>query len=160
MYRQIGDPALRAKIRTEVGPPIEEGFRMLQVAVGLDAGWSAPMAYLNLMARVKSALVDDPAESDRLIAQADEWVGKALQARKARPEQQSAVRIDADGPPPAAIPAVIPPPPPPPPPPGGFRGHGDGAGSNTEWGRRLRRLFDANRDRGVPPPPPAPPPAK
>lgn len=137
MYDRIPDSALRAKMRNELSPVIEEGFQMLQIAIGLDPGWSAPMAYMNLLLRTKSAFLDDPADAAKLIAQADEWVGKAIQARKARPEANTPVRIDADGPPPTAIPTVVPPPPPPPPPPPGSRGAGD---------------------RRMPPPPPPPPP--
>ena len=134
MYRQIADPALRAKARAEALPAIEEGFRTLQIALAIDPGWSDPMAYLNLLARLRAAIVDDAAESARLIAQADEWVGKALKARKERPDQDKRTdRIDVDGPPPLPIPSVLPPPPPPPPPP--------------DKGVRL-----------VPPPPPPPPP--
>lgn len=134
---QIADPALRAKLRNEVGPRIEEGFRMLQIAMVLDPEWSPPMAYMNLLYRLKAALVDDPAESAKAIEQADEWVQKALAARRSRPEEKAPAHIDVDGPPPTAIPMMVPaPPPPPPPPPGGIQGVG----------------------RVMPPPPPPPPP--
>jgi tetratricopeptide (TPR) repeat protein len=125
MYRQVPDPAMRAKLRTEIGPRIDEGVRMLQMALDLDPGSSDAMAYMNLLTRAKMPIADDSAESSRLLAEADDWVRKALQARKNRPATE--VKIDADGPPPTAIPGVVPapPPPPPPPPPGGFRGNGD-----------------------------------
>ena len=141
MYRRIPDAAVRAKVRGEIGPAVEEGFRMLQISLGIDPEFSAAMAYMNLLSRVKAALVDDPAESQQQIAQADEWVHKALDARKKQPEAPP-LHIDADGPPPAPIPAMVPaPPPPPPPPPGGFTGDGD-------------------RKMPPPPPPPPPPPGK
>jgi beta-lactamase regulating signal transducer with metallopeptidase domain len=135
--QQIADPAQRAKVRAETLPSIEEGFRMLQIALAIDPEWSAPMTYLNLLARLKAAIVDDLAESAKLIAQADEWAGKAIQARRTRPAQDKAAdRIDVDGPAPTPIPSVLPPPPPPPPPPPARREGQD-----------------------APPPPPPPPPA-
>jgi beta-lactamase regulating signal transducer with metallopeptidase domain len=141
MYRQIEDPAARSRARTEALPSIEEGFRTLQIALALDPGWSDPMAYLNLVARLKAAVVDSPAESTALIAQADDWVARALQAKKARPEQNTAAsRIDVEGPAPAPIPQVLPPPPPPPPPPPARKGGG--------------------RNQAPPPPPPPPPPPR
>jgi beta-lactamase regulating signal transducer with metallopeptidase domain len=137
MYDQIANPAARAGVRSQVLPSIEEGFRVLQGAISIDPGWSDPMAYMNLLCRLKAAVVDDPAESMHLIAQADDWVGKAIQARRERPSSTASDRIDVDAPPTAPVPKLIPaPPPPPPPPPGGFRGSGD---------------------KQVPPPPPPPP---
>ena len=102
---------------------------MLQIALDLDPQWSDAMAYMNLLARLKAPLADTPAEHDSLIALADQWVHKALTAKKGRAGTPNpAEQIDVDQPAPMAIPAVIPaPPPPPPPPPGGFRGNGDKA---------------------------------
>jgi tetratricopeptide (TPR) repeat protein len=134
--QQIADPAERAKVRAAALPSIEEAFRVLQIAHALDPGWPDPMLYSSLVARLKAAVVDDPAESTRLIGHADEWMARALQARKARPNRKQATdRIDVDGPAPAPIPSVLPPPPPPPPPP--------------PAGRRAEH---------APPPPPPPPP--
>ncbi len=123
MYRRVGDPALRARLL----PAIEEGYRMLQIAIDLDPEWSNPMAYMNLLHRLNAAIAADQLESDRLMAQADEWVRKAMGAVKARPPATKALadRIDVESAAPAPIPSVIPPPPPPPPPAGGFRGNGD-----------------------------------
>jgi tetratricopeptide (TPR) repeat protein len=129
MYHQIADPALRGSLRDQFLPKIEEGYRMLQIALDLDPGWSNAMAYMNLLLRLQAPLVDNPAESANLITRADEWVSKALAAQRERAASKqppSGDTIDVDGPAPTAIPSmmVVPPPPPPPPPPG-FRGNGD-----------------------------------
>jgi hypothetical protein len=131
MYDRIADPAARARLRGEMLPYIEEGYRMLQIALSLDQAWPDPMAYLNLLSRLNAALVDTPAEWTKLIAQADDWVTKALAAKRNRPILSKITQnhIDIDGPPPIAIPTLVPPPPPPPPPPpGGFKGNGDRPG--------------------------------
>lgn len=115
----IPDAGLRQNVRTQHGAQIEDGLRILQTALQLDPNRDDAMAYMNLLYRIKAGIVDTPAESAELISQADEWVSKALDAkRKNAQNAQQAGRpsnrnLTASGP---FVPA--PPPPPPPPPPG------------------------------------------
>jgi tetratricopeptide (TPR) repeat protein len=130
MYRQIADPAQRAQLRAQLMPRIEEAFRMLQIAIDIDPAWADPMAYMNLVHRLKAPLLDDPAGAANEIAEADSWVEKAvarMPQRNPAGNSTAAPRIDVDQPAPRAIPSLVPvpPPPPPPPPPGGYRGNGD-----------------------------------
>jgi beta-lactamase regulating signal transducer with metallopeptidase domain len=125
----ISDPAIRQDIRIRVLPLVEDGFRQLNTALQFDPQHSDSMAYINLLYRIKAAIVDSTAESDDLIRQADQWVQRALALRKVlRSDVNGGPRLDANGAPPSAsvitirIPA---PPPPPPPPPPGTRGNGD-----------------------------------
>jgi hypothetical protein len=67
------------------------------------------MAYTNLLLRLKAATADDPAEVAAVNAQADDWMVKAMAARRQQPS--SAGRLDIN---------AAPPPPPPPPPPKDF----------------------------------------
>ena len=114
---QIPDASVRAQLRPRLMPYIEEGFRMLQIALDKDPGSDNAMAYLNLMYRAKALLVDSPEEAAALTAQADQWVGKALAARKANAAgAKPAFTIDVNGDPPVTVP--MPPAPPPPPPSG------------------------------------------
>ena len=111
---QLADAAARKTLREQYLPVIEEG--MTNRAVELDTGYVDAMAYANLLLRAKAAIMDDPAEVATLIAQADDWVQKALDARKQqrnspRPPDASARRADIN---------AAPPPPPPPPPPKDF----------------------------------------
>jgi tetratricopeptide (TPR) repeat protein len=125
MYAQIADPAQRAQLRTQYLPRIEDGFRMLQIALEIDPGWPDAMPYMNLLHRLKAPLLDDPAEAAKEIAQADAWVDKALANGVGRNALfRGAPTIDVTQPAPRTIP-VLPAPPPPPPPPGGYRGNGD-----------------------------------
>jgi beta-lactamase regulating signal transducer with metallopeptidase domain len=113
---QLADAAARKTLRDQYLPVIEEGLRMTNRAVELDAGYVDAMAYTNLLLRAKAAIMDDHAEIDAVTAQADDWVQKALDARK----QQKAAPRSADAS--AANPDIheAPPPPPPPPPPKDF----------------------------------------
>jgi TonB family protein len=113
----IPDAALRQSIRTKHGAEIEDGFRMLQVALQLDPDYSDAMAYMNLLYRIEAGIADTPAQSADFVAKADGWVTQALAARKrlAQNPKAPAGPLDVDGP--AIAPVMTPPPPPPPPPP-------------------------------------------
>jgi len=102
----ISDATVRESLRKQYLPSLEDGFRMLQIALQIDPQYSDAMAYMNLLFRLKANLMETPAESDAAIAQADGWVQKAIAARKATgaPAHNGAW-------------VAAPPPPPPPPPP-------------------------------------------
>jgi beta-lactamase regulating signal transducer with metallopeptidase domain len=107
---QLADAAARQTLRDQYLPVIEEGLRMTNRALELDAGFAAAMGYTNLLLRAKAAIMDDPAEVATVIAQADDWAQKALDAHKQqrtapRPADASVERPDIN---------AAPPPPPPP----------------------------------------------
>jgi len=113
----IPDAGLRQSLRTKHGAEIEDGFRMLQIAIQLDPDYTDAMAYMNLLYRIEAGIADSPAQSAGLVAKADGWVTQALAARQ-RQEQNPPPPpgpLDVDGP--ALVPVIAPPPPPPPPPP-------------------------------------------
>jgi tetratricopeptide (TPR) repeat protein len=117
----IPDASLRQSVRTQHGAQVEDGFRMLQVALQLDPNYSDAMAYMNLLYRIQAGIADTDAQYTDCIAKADMWVGKALAAKRgqARSTNPPATTLDVDAPVP--VPFVAPPPPPPPPPPPGNR---------------------------------------
>jgi hypothetical protein len=103
----IVDAAARRNPRDRYGPIIDEGMRMMGVALRMDPNYSDAMAYLNLLYRMKANLADSAAESADAVSEANEWVGKAIDAN----------RIAPDSSPRGVTGAAAPPPPPPPPPP-------------------------------------------
>ncbi|HEX3876965.1 MAG TPA: TonB family protein [Bryobacteraceae bacterium] len=110
---QITDAALRQAFKTKHSADIEEGFRMLQVALQIDPNYSDAMAYLNLLYRLQAGMADTPAQADQALATANDWVSKALAAKR---------EVALNPPPPPdsdalELPKVQAPPPPPPPPP-------------------------------------------
>jgi beta-lactamase regulating signal transducer with metallopeptidase domain len=106
---QLADAAARQTLREQYLPVIEEGLRMTNRAIELDAGYVDAMAYTNLLLRLKAATADDPAEVAAVNAQADDWMVKAMAARRQQPSSAAHPDINA-----------APPPPPPPPPPKDF----------------------------------------
>jgi cell division septation protein DedD len=118
----IPDQNLRRSLRERFLPQIEDGLRMLQTALQLDPDYDDAMAYMNLLCRLKSGIVDSSNEAADLYAQADRWVGKAIETkrRNAQTRTRQPFQLDIDAPPSGALsasPAVAAPPPPPPPPP-------------------------------------------
>jgi hypothetical protein len=101
---------------------------MLQIALAKDPNSSDAMAYMNLLYREKAAIADSLEESQKMVELADEWVGKALDARRDSAKKTRLPDVvDPDGPPPVGVTVPTPPPPPPPPPgwappPGGRKG--------------------------------------
>jgi beta-lactamase regulating signal transducer with metallopeptidase domain/cell division septation protein DedD len=168
----ISDPATRLQLRQQFGARIDDGLAMLETALGLDPQYADAMAYMNLLDRLKSGLADTPAESAVWMAKADEWVDKAIAARRAHPpsSNRGASHIDVDGPPPGPAGAQLvaaPPPPPPPappmrktearmavasPPPAGTLGPQKGQGWQVMGaeGMRAADLFRELHDKGFP----------
>ena len=135
---QLADAAARQTLRDQYLKVIEEGLRMTNRALELDAGFAAAMGYTNLLLRAKAAIMDDPAEVATVIAQADDWRRKAFEAHKQqrtapRPADASVERPDIN---------AAPPPPPPPPPPEDF---GNQPASASPGPRRFPGQPDSER---------------
>lgn len=103
----IPDAATRQNLRTQWGSLLDEGVQALNAAIQADPYYSDAMAYVNLIYRLKANIAATQEESTQDVALADQWVGKALDARRNHPSTASA----------AGTWTVAPPPPPPPPPP-------------------------------------------
>jgi TonB family protein len=112
----IPDVVLRQNLRTQHQAQVEDGFRMLQIALQIDPGYFEAMAYLNLLYRIQAGMADTPEQAAEDIAKANNWADQAV-AAKLRAVQTPAPAqkaLDADGF--ATAPFVAAPPPPPPPP--------------------------------------------
>ena len=105
----ITDPATRQQLRGQYGPIVDEGIHMLETALQKDANYGDAMAYINLLYRMKANMTETPAESTKAVAQADDWVDKALAVKRNGTDSSHANTWTV----------APPPPPPPPPPPGG-----------------------------------------
>jgi beta-lactamase regulating signal transducer with metallopeptidase domain/cell division septation protein DedD len=117
----IPDLNIRSALRGQHLANVEEGIQVLHKVLALDAHHDAAMAYTNLLLRIKAGMTDSPAEAAGLIAQADQWIGRALEAKRQKAGNSSAAKLELGGPPPGPARRTpmskAPPPPPPPPPP-------------------------------------------
>ena len=80
----------------EVVPVIEEGLAALEQAIEIDPDYDDAMAYVNLLYREKADFSETDQEHDQLLAQADEWVQKALDTRKRKAEESTIEMITQD----------------------------------------------------------------
>jgi TonB family protein len=79
----IKDAGVRADLTAHYGPVIESGLRALDKALEINPQYADAMAYVNLLIRERADLRDTADECKRDIAVADEWVQKALAAKRA-----------------------------------------------------------------------------
>jgi tetratricopeptide (TPR) repeat protein len=80
-------PVIPAKLRGDLaeknGPLVDEGIKALQKAIELKPNDADSMVYLNLMYRQKSEIDKDEDTRVADLKQAEDWVDKAIAAKKA-----------------------------------------------------------------------------
>lgn len=83
----LSDATARADLRSRFGTTVEQGMRHLEQALKLDPAYDDAMAYLNLFYRERADLYDTTAEYKRDVEIADQWVQRALEAKRAKTQQ-------------------------------------------------------------------------
>lgn len=78
----IKDKKIREELKQNYGALVEEGIGHLDKAVAIDKIYDDAMAYLNLLIRERADLAENEADYKRDIETADNWVAKALEAKK------------------------------------------------------------------------------
>jgi len=100
----LPDAAKRASLRAKWWATLDDGIWNLNQALSYSPQYSDAMAYLNLLIRERADLRDTADEYRLDVSEADQWVQKALEAKRSSAAQ------------PMNMIAAPPPPPPPPPP--------------------------------------------
>ena len=81
----LKDKKVREELRAQYSPIIEDGVQNLQKAIDIDKEYDDAMAYMNLLIRERADLADDkPDAYKKEIADADSWLQKALDTKKAK----------------------------------------------------------------------------
>jgi len=83
----IADPTVRAELRGRYETTKLDGIDHLNKALALDPKYDDAMAYMNLIVREYADLSDSKPEYQRMIAEADAWIQKALDTRREKAEQ-------------------------------------------------------------------------
>jgi tetratricopeptide (TPR) repeat protein len=86
----IKDKKVKEELKAQHLPAINEGLKNLERALQLDPEYDDAMAYVNLLTRERADLVDTQEEYKKEIEVADNWIQKALQAKKAKAERKPA----------------------------------------------------------------------
>jgi TonB family protein len=80
----IRDPNIRLEFRNRTARTVQDGIASLQKALEIDPQYDDAMAYLNLLYRQVAHAVDTPEEYQKNISEADLWVKRALEIKKAK----------------------------------------------------------------------------
>lgn len=89
----IKDEETRTALAETSLPLVDEGLENLKKSVEIDPDYADAMAYINLMYREKADLVDDEAQYEELIAQANEWVDRTIETKKRLAEAEMQATI-------------------------------------------------------------------
>jgi TonB family protein len=93
----LPDPAMRHALNSQYGPMLQAGIDALNKALEINPDYSDAMAYMNLLIRERADLRDSAVEWRQDVAEADQWVQKALAAKKAKAERSTAASLAATG---------------------------------------------------------------
>lgn len=86
----IKDKKVKEELKAQHLGAINEGLKNLERALQLDPEYDDAMAYVNLLTRERADLVDTQEEYKKEIEVADNWIQKALQAKKIKAERKPA----------------------------------------------------------------------
>jgi tetratricopeptide (TPR) repeat protein len=93
----LKDKKAREELRAKYWDMINGGIQDLNHALDIDAKYDDAMAYLNLLYRERADLANTPEEYKADIAQADSWMQKTLDTRKAKAGMAAEVAPAAAG---------------------------------------------------------------
>jgi hypothetical protein len=68
---------------------IDKGLANLDKAIEINPDYDDAMAYENLLIRERADLCDSKAEYDHETQKADDWINKALEAKKRKADKKS-----------------------------------------------------------------------
>lgn len=78
----IKDKKVRDELQAKYGALLDEGIEYLKKSLEMDPEYENSMAYMNLLVRERADLLDDKAQYDAQIAEADNWLSKYLETKK------------------------------------------------------------------------------
>jgi tetratricopeptide (TPR) repeat protein len=82
------DKKVKEDLKAQYSGLIDEGISDMQKALDIDKEYDDAMAYMNLLIREKADLSDNPDEYKKMVAEADNWVQKALDTKKLKQSRQ------------------------------------------------------------------------
>ncbi|MEO8050400.1 MAG: tetratricopeptide repeat protein [Acidobacteriota bacterium] len=83
----LKDKKAKVELTAKYMPVIDEGVKNLQKALEIDPESDDAMAYMNLLIRERADLADDKDAYKKQVDEADMWLQKALDTKKAKQER-------------------------------------------------------------------------
>jgi len=82
----LKDQKAKAELSAKYMPVIDDGIKNLQKALDIDPKSDDAMAYMNLLIRERADLADNKESYKKQVDEADSWLQKALDTKKAKQE--------------------------------------------------------------------------
>lgn len=86
----IPDPTVRQDLKDRFGTMLEDGLANLREALEINPQYEDAMSYMNLLTRERADLRDTKADYRSDIAEADQWMQKALETKRQKAQQSQA----------------------------------------------------------------------
>jgi tetratricopeptide (TPR) repeat protein len=83
----LKDKKVKAELAAKYSGSLDEGIKNLQTALDIDKESDDAMAYMNLLIRERADLADDKDAYKKQVEEADSWLQKALDTKKAKQEK-------------------------------------------------------------------------
>ncbi len=83
----LKDKKAKAELSAKYMASIDDGIKNLQKALDIDKESDDAMAYMNLLIRERADLADDKESYKKQVEEADSWLQKALDTKKAKLEK-------------------------------------------------------------------------
>jgi tetratricopeptide (TPR) repeat protein len=83
----LKDKKVKEELKAKYSGIIDDGIAKLQKSLEIDKEYDDAMAYMNLLVREKADLADDKDAYKAQIAEADNWLQKALDIKKVKQER-------------------------------------------------------------------------
>jgi tetratricopeptide (TPR) repeat protein len=83
----LKDKKEKTELSAKYSAAIDDGIKNLQTAIDIDKESDDAMAYMNLLIRERADLADDKDAYKKQVAEADNWLQKALDTKKAKQEK-------------------------------------------------------------------------
>jgi len=80
----LADKKVKEQLRAQYSGIVEEGVQSLKKAIEIDKDYDDAMAYINLLIRERADLLDSKEEYNKQVAEADAYLQRALDAKKAK----------------------------------------------------------------------------
>ena len=83
----LKDKKAKAELSAKYSASIDDGIKNLQTALNIEPESDDAMAYMNLLIRERADLADDKDAYKKQVEEADSWLQKALDTKKAKQEK-------------------------------------------------------------------------
>ena len=80
----LADKKVKEQLRAQYSGIVEDGVQNLKKAIDIDKDYDDAMAYINLLIRERADLLDSKDEYNKQVAEADAYLQRALDAKKAK----------------------------------------------------------------------------